>query len=46
MPESGVFRLQASMIADELAKGKLVVACDCSLKLWGPYALAWKSRIS
>lgn len=32
---------QASMIADELAKGKLVVACDCSLKLSEPYALAW-----
>jgi hypothetical protein len=41
MPEPGVFRLQASMIADELVRGKLVVACDCSLKLSEPYTLAW-----
>lgn len=39
--EGGFVLGQASMIADELAKGKLVVACDCWLKLSEPYALAW-----
>lgn len=32
---------QASMIADDLARGRLVVACDCWLRLAEPYALAW-----
>jgi LysR family glycine cleavage system transcriptional activator len=39
--EGGFVLGQASMIADELARGKLVVACDCWLKLSEPYALAW-----
>lgn len=39
--EGGFVLGQASMIADDLAKGKLVVACECWLKLAEPYALAW-----
>lgn len=39
--EGGFVLGQASMIADEVAKGRLVVACDCWLKLAEPYALAW-----
>lgn len=32
---------QASMIADDLARGRLVVACDRWLRLAEPYAIAW-----
>ncbi|WP_378941098.1 LysR family transcriptional regulator [Mesorhizobium sp. ANAO-SY3R2] len=39
--EGGFVLGQASMIADELAKGKLVVPFDRSLALSEPYALAW-----
>jgi len=39
--DAGFVLGQASMIGDELAKGRLVLACDCWLNLAEPYALAW-----
>ncbi|MCS4093718.1 LysR substrate-binding domain-containing protein [Rhizobium sp. BK176] len=32
---------QASLVADEIANGQLVVPCDCWMSLSEPYALAW-----
>lgn len=32
---------QASMIAEDLVKDRLVIACDCWLRFAEPYAIAW-----
>ncbi len=39
--DAGFVLGQASMVEDDLARGKLVVACDCWLPFSEPYALAW-----
>ncbi|MGJ7036896.1 LysR family glycine cleavage system transcriptional activator [Shinella sp. BE166] len=39
--DAGFVLGQTSMIANDLAQGKLVVACNCWIALSEPYALAW-----
>ncbi|RVC65852.1 LysR family transcriptional regulator, partial [Mesorhizobium sp. M00.F.Ca.ET.038.03.1.1] len=38
---AGLVLGQASLVASEIASGRLVVACDCWMALSEPYALAW-----